>query len=161
RKFLSNGGILARIVERWQLGGIFHWSTGAPVTITATSAETTWSPLPTTVNLARTSNTAQILGDFAKSTGKITYVANGANYFADFTQGDEPFKASITTLQTLQTSNTNKAIKDANGNIVLANPAPGTIGTLGRAWIVGPTHANFDVNLVKRIRIAEKKEFEI
>ena len=28
-------------------------------------------------------------------------------------------------------------------------------------WIEGPTHANFDVNLVKRIRIAEGKEFEI
>ncbi len=55
----------------------------------------------------------------------------------------------------------NKALQDANGNLVLANPAPGTIGTLGRQWVTGPTHANFDVNLVKRIRISEGKEFEI
>src|SRR6185436_2044218 len=55
----------------------------------------------------------------------------------------------------------NRALADANGNIILSNPAPGTIGNLGRAWIEGPTHANFDVNLVKRIRIRERKEFEI
>ena len=50
---------------------------------------------------------------------------------------------------------------DSNGNIVLANPAPGTVGTLGRQWIEGPTHANLDVNLVKRIRLSEGKEFEV
>jgi hypothetical protein len=32
---------------------------------------------------------------------------------------------------------------------------------MGRTWIEGPTHANFDVNLVKRIRLAERKEFEV
>ena len=68
---------------------------------------------------------------------------------------------SVTGLQTLQSSFANRALVDANGNIVLSNPAPGTLGNLGRQWIEGPTHANFDVNLVKRIRIAEKKEFEI
>ena len=36
-----------------------------------------------------------------------------------------------------------------------------TVGGLGRQWIEGPTHAGFDVNLVKRIRIGEKKEFEL
>ena len=67
----------------------------------------------------------------------------------------------MTPLQTLQSSFGNRALADANGNIILANPSPGTIGSLGRTWIEGPTHAGFDVNLVKRIRIAEKKEFEI
>jgi hypothetical protein len=162
RKFLSNGpGFISRIIERWQLGGVFHWSSGAPVTITAANAETTWSPIPTTVNLARTPNTPVILGSFPKSAGKVTPTASGAYYFDGFKQVTDPSINGITTLQTLQGSFSGKAIADANGNIILANAAPGTIGSLGRAWIEGPTHANFDVNLVKRIRIAEKKEFEI
>ena len=28
-------GIITRLVERWQLGGIFSWSSGAPLTLTA------------------------------------------------------------------------------------------------------------------------------
>jgi hypothetical protein len=162
RKFASNApGIVSRIVERWQLGGIFHWSSGAPITITASTAETTWSPIPATVNLGRTANTPLILGSFPKSTGQITYTSSGATYFDGFKQVTDPSIGGITALQTLSSSFNNKAIADANGNIILANPAPGTIGTLGRTWLEGPTHANFDVNLVKRIRIAEKKELEI
>src|SRR5436190_1735968 len=38
---------------------------------------------------------------------------------------------------------------------------PGTLGPLGRQWIEAPAHASLDVNLVKRIRLAERKELEI
>ncbi len=167
RKFFSNApGFVSRIIERWQLGGIFSWSSGAPITITASNAQTTWTAVPGTINLARTANTPVILGDFAKSAGNITYLANGANYFGTYTQVDDPFKSNVTTSQTLQSSVTNKAIcvganAVCSGPMILANPAPGTVGTLGRQWIEGPTHAGFDVNLVKRVRIKEKKEFEI
>jgi hypothetical protein len=161
RKFMTNGGILARIVERWQLGGIWHWSSGAPITITASNAETTYSPIPATVNLGRTPNTPNIIGDFGKDSGKITYTASGANYFGNLVQVADPFTGTITTQQTLNQAFSNKAIKDANGNYILVNPAPGTVGTLGRTWLEGPTHANFDVNLVKRVRVGEKKELEI
>jgi Carboxypeptidase regulatory-like domain len=162
RPLLANAPkYVSRFVERWQLGGIFHWSTGAPVTITASNAETTWSPIPATVNLGRTPNTPLINGSFPNSSGKITYTGSGANYFNDLTQVDDPAKSGITSAQTVSASFSNKALKDASGNIVLSNPAPGTIGNLGRQWITGPTHANFDVNLVKRIRVGEGKEFEI
>jgi hypothetical protein len=87
----TGSSIVTRIVERWQLGGIFHWSSGAPVTITASNAETTWSPLPTTVNLGRTPNTPSILGEFPKSAGKITYTSSGATYFDGLKQVDDPF----------------------------------------------------------------------
>ena len=162
RKFLNNApGFVSRLVERWQLGGIFSWSSGAPVTITAANAETTWTAVPGTINLARTANTPMILGDFPKSAGKITPTASGAYYFDGYKQVTDPSISGVTPLQTLQSSFGNRALADANGNIILANPSPGTIGSLGRTWIEGPTHAGFDVNLVKRIRIAEKKEFEI
>jgi hypothetical protein len=162
RPLLSGGPkILSRFVERWQLGGIFHWASGAPMTITASNAQITTSVVPATVNLGSTPNTAVILGNFPKSSGHITYAAVGANYFGNLTQVNDPSISSITTLQSLQGSSNNKALQDANGNPVLVNPAPGTLGNLGRQWIAGPTHTNFDVNLVKRIRVAEGKEVEI
>ena len=63
--------------------------------------------------------------------------------------------------QNLQTVFSNQVITDSNGNIILASPAPGTVGTLGRTWIEGPGHIKLDVNLVKRIRIDEFKNVEI
>ncbi len=162
RKFLSGApGFVSRLVERWQLGGIMTWSSGAPLTLTAPSSELTWTPVPGQIGIGRTSNTPDILGAFPKSSGKITKVANGANYFADLKQVEDPSKAKITTLQTLQTAFGNRALADANGNIILANPGPGRAGTLGRAWIEGPVHVKLDVNLVKRIQIGETKNFEI
>jgi hypothetical protein len=162
RKFLSGApNFVSRIVERWQLGGIFSWSSGAPLTITAANAENTWTPVPGTINLARTSNTPLVAGNFPKSSGTITTLAAGANYFAGLKQVADPSGANITALQTLSSSFANKALADANGNIVLSNPGPGTLGNLGRNWVEGPTHANLDVNLVKRVRIGEKKEFEM
>jgi hypothetical protein len=162
RMFLKNStGWVSRLVERWQLGGIFSFSSGQPFTITAANSQTTWTGVPGTINLTRTANTPVILGNLPKNTGKITYTAQGAYYFDGYKQVDDPSKSAVTTLQTLQSSVSNKALVDANGNLVLANPAPGTIGSLGRAWIEGPTHAQFDVNLIKRIKLAEKKEFEV
>jgi hypothetical protein len=162
RRFLTNTpGFVSRIVERWQVGAIFSWGSGAPITITASNAELAWTAKPQPVNLTRTPNTVSVLGPFAKNIGKIAYASRGGYYFDGYTQVTDPSINKITTLQTLQSSFGNKALVDANGNIILANPAPGTVGTLGRQWIEGPTHANFDVNLVKRIRFAERKEFEI
>jgi Carboxypeptidase regulatory-like domain len=162
RRFLSSSpGIIARIIERWQLGGIMGWSSGSPLTITAANSELSWTQVPGQIAIARTSNTPNILANFGKDTGIITPVRNGANYFADFTQGDDPFKNQVTNSQTLQTAFTNKVILDKNGNIVLASPNPGNVGSLGRQWIEGPGHIKLDVNLVKRIRVDEVKNFEI
>ena len=55
----------------------------------------------------------------------------------------------------------NKAIADANGNPLLVNPPPGTLGTLGQMWIEGPRRVGLDANLVKRMMITETKEFEL
>jgi hypothetical protein len=171
RKFLAGApSIINRLIEKWQLGGIMSWSSGAPLTITASNSEITWTPVPGQIAIARTNNTASILGNFPKDSGNVTPVLNGAVYFNGFTQVDDPFKSSITPgaaasnptgVQNLQAVFSNKVIKDANGNVVLCNPLPGTAGTLGRTWIEGPGHIGLDMNLVKRIQISEQKTFEL
>src|SRR4030095_10238531 len=54
----------------------------------------------------------------------------------------------------------NKAIY-AGDTVLLSNPAPGSVGTLGRAWIEGPGHVGLDLNVIKRIKIGEQKDFEL
>ena len=162
KRFLNGGNsLLTRLVERWQLGGIFSWTSGAPLTITASNAELTWTPVPGQIAIARTPNTPLILGNFPKSTGEITPGVTGGTYFPGFTQVADPSTAGVTTLQLLQSAVNNRAIADEDGNIILANPAPGTVGTLGRAWIEGPGHVGLDMNLLKRVQIAEQKDFEL
>src|SRR4029453_7028486 len=47
RKFLSgSNGIIGRLIEKWQLGGIMTWSSGQPLTITATNSQITWTQVP-------------------------------------------------------------------------------------------------------------------
>jgi hypothetical protein len=152
RRFLNSApGFLTRLVEQWQLGGIFNWTSGQPLSLTA--------PVSTMTQVA--SNMPLILGDFPKSSGKLTPLAVGATYFPGLQQVPDPARSSVTTLQGLQNQFSNLAIADAQGNIILANPAPGQVGTLGQRWIEGPGHIGFDVNLIKRFRVDENKNFEI
>ncbi len=153
RSFLADApGFVQRLVERWQFGGVFNWSSGAPLTVTA-PVSTIWQ--------GTTNMTPNIVGDFPKDAGKVTKVANGVTYFPGTLQILDPAGAGVSTLNGLSGSFSNRAITDANGRLLLVSPAPGQIGTLGQKWIEGPALVNFDVNLIKRVRITESKEFEL
>src|SRR5262249_57492382 len=73
QKLLGNSnGIVARLVERWQLGAIFSWNSGAPLTLLSGRSTITGG----------TTITPDIVGGFPKSTGGVTKIANGVTYFA-------------------------------------------------------------------------------
>jgi hypothetical protein len=151
-RFLSGqGGVIERLVEHWQLGGIFQWSSGAPLTVTA--------PI-STITQATAASTPNIVGNFPKSMGTVTKVANGVTYLPNFQQVNDPARASVSAQNGLSGSFSNKAIADANGNYILINPLPGQIGTLGPSWIQGPSFTDLDMNLIKRVKLSESKEFE-
>src|SRR5262245_42084967 len=153
RPYLSGApGFVRRLVEQWQLGGVFNWTSGAPVTITATTSSFTQA----------TGNTPVAVGNFPKNAGKVTPDSSGGTYFPGFTQKlDLATQNSVTTLENLRGQFSNQVILDAQGNPVLINPAPGQLGTLGQQWIEAPARISFDVNLVKRVRIDESKNFEV
>src|SRR5262249_55946001 len=156
RKLLGDApAIVSRLVERWQLGAIFILSAGAPLTITA-PVSTLIEPTNNAVN-----NTPVIVGDFPKSTGHVTKVSNGVVYFAGFGQITDPAVNGVTTAQQLQGQFSNKAITDASGKILLVNPQPGQLGTMGLKWIQGPGNLGLDMNLTKRVKLTETKEFEL
>jgi hypothetical protein len=155
RRLLSGGpGFLQRLVERWNFGGIFSWTSGAPLTIT--------SPLWTVTSPATafTVTTPDIVGDFPKSSGKITKVANGVTLFPGILQITDPSVAGVTSTNGLNGQFSNKAITDAQGKLIFVNPVPGKNGNLGLKWVTGPPRLGFDANLIKRVRMTETKEFE-
>jgi hypothetical protein len=152
KKLLANAKPwLQRLTERWQLGAIAGWSSGAPLTITAPVSslwQTTGGATPV------------VVGDFPNSTRKVTKVDNGVVYFAGFTQGTDPGINAVTATNALNTRYSDFAIFDAKGQPVLVNPVAGQVGTLGRNVIEGPARFTLDANLIKRVRLTEGKEFE-
>jgi hypothetical protein len=141
-------GWLQQVVNKWQLGGILNFNTGAPLSITS---------LLSTIGPAQ--GRPVVVGAIPKDMGKITKLANGVNYFDGYTQVTDP-SFTPPTLNGLNAGYTNKAIQGSNGQIILVNPQPGQIGTLGQGTIRGPRNMYFDMNLVKRFRITETKQFE-
>jgi hypothetical protein len=93
--------------------------------------------------------------------GKVTKVSNGVVYFDGFTQGTDPGLAGVTTLNGLNTAYSNKAIVAPNGQVVLVNPQPGEVGTLGLASVKGPRNLGLDMNMIKRFKLhGESTNFE-
>jgi hypothetical protein len=152
RRFLSQTpGWVERLVERWQFSGILSWAPGPPLSVTA-PVSTIWQQT--------TFMTPNIVGDFPKSAGQVTKLANGVTLFPGIQQITDPSVAGVSTANALSGSFSNKAITDSQGRLLLANPVPGQVGSLGLTWVEGPAALGFDANLIKRVRITETKEFE-
>ncbi len=159
RPFLGNvSSFVQRLVERWQLGGVFSWISGAPLTIT--SPLWTFTSAASTTSASTTVTTPDIVGDFPKNAGKVTKVANGVIYFPGIQQITDPSMAGVTSTNGLNGQFSNKAITDSQGKLLLVNPVPGKNGTLGLKWVEGPPTVGFNANLIKRVRMTETKEFE-
>jgi hypothetical protein len=146
----SAPGWVSRLVEGWQFGGIFNWSSGAPLTISAGD-----NPL------GGGSQFPDIVANFPKGTGKLTAssVAGNRQYFEGFQLVNDPGAAAVTTADALNTAYARFALADSSGNIVLQPAAFGQIGNMGQNWIEGPGSIGLDMNLLKRIRIDETKLF--
>jgi len=148
-------GWVQQIVNKWQLGGIFNYNTGAPLTIT--TGATAATGIGTISNIRAKPN---VVGVLPKDFGKVTKTNNGVFYFDGYTQVTDPYITNVSSLNGLSDGFTNKAVRAPNGQIILMNPQPGDLGTLGYTTLRGPREIRLDVNLVKRFRIHETKEFE-
>ena len=150
--FGNSPHLVQRLVERWGMGGIFSLSTGAPLLFTAPNS-TLWQ--------TGTANTPVALQAIPTNTGKLTFVGNGVTYFPGWTQVKDPSIGALTSTNGVNTTSTNLAIQDASGHVVMQNPVPGQVGNVGRNTITGPNVLGLDVNLIKRVKVAESKEVEI
>ncbi|MCS7315273.1 MAG: TonB-dependent receptor [Bryobacterales bacterium] len=151
KPWLSSGGWLGHLVGGWQVGFIFNLFSGQPMSLS--SGANTWNTFG--------DNTPDALAPIPKGWGKVQRTGLGVVYFQDAQQVADPGIQRITTRNNIAGRSTLRAIADANGRVLLANPAPGTLGNLAPMFLEGPGAFRFDVNLIKRIRVAEGKTLEL
>ena len=152
KRFLNgSSGLLSRLTERWQFGAILNLFSGQPMTLTT---------LTTSFNNYPNNGTASLVGTLPKSSGTVTYDDVGVRYFEGLRLVPDPSVAALTTQQNLRGFSSMQAIADSNGRIIAVNATPGTLGSMDPSYLEGPGQVRFDVNLVKRVRIGERKEFE-
>jgi hypothetical protein len=154
RKFLNKKdgveGFMGKIVGLWQVGGILNMASGTPLQITGNGGAFTNGG----------TSTASLVGNMPSSLAQLTRVSNGVIYFPNVTQVTDPQVANLTTLQSLQSSSTMKAIA-VNGTVLFVNATPGTIGNLPiRTNLRGPGTFSLDMNLGKTFRFKERYSVE-
>jgi hypothetical protein len=151
KKFFSGStGVLARVLERWQISPIINIFSGTPFSFTTTSS--TFNQLG--------DNTPILVGPMPHN-GKVTRVADGVIFFPELKQVIDPAVQSLTSAQSLNTRSTLYGIADASGRPLMVNPEPGVLGNVAPLYALGPVSTRFDINLLKRIQIAEGKELEL
>lgn len=153
KRFLNKGGVIGRIVERWQVGGIVNLFTGTPITVFSGRASFN------SFNAASTPATAA--RDIDKTLGTLQRVGNGVIYFGGLQAVQDPSVQLMTERNNIRRSSTLQAITDASGNLLFVNALPGSPGTTSIGFLEGPGEVRFDLNLVKRIRLRERVSMEL
>ncbi len=85
-------------------------------------------------------------------------------YFDGLRQVPDPSIGNLTTAQGVRARSNLRAILDSSGRLLLVNPAPGTVGNLAPRLLEGPGGfglSGFSANLLKRIRLTERKNLEL
>jgi len=147
-----SSGVLARVIEKWQLSAILNMRSGSPLSITGTN---------TYIGGGRPDVVGPI--EFLKH-GKAHMTSTLLNYYPDgvFIFPDDPQCAAVTPLQTTQASCSNNALAAAqNGQLLVVNSKPGKLGNLGDSVIVGPGDFRFDLSASKTFRVSESMSAQI
>jgi hypothetical protein len=150
QRFLNGThGVLSRIVGGWQTGFIVNVFSGTPIEFG--------------VNANTFNNfggaTALALAPITNEMGKVTRTGNGVVYFPGYTVVTDPQVAGFAS--DFRSRSTMRAVADPSGRIILANPYPGTLGGIGQRMLTGPGSFRLDANLIKTIRIAERRSLVV
>jgi hypothetical protein len=154
RMFLGNAPAWTqRLVEGWEISGIFSWLSGSPLTFT--------SPIRT-LGFQANSNTADLVTALPADLGKVE-VGNGfVQYFSNLKTQASP-QPNFGGDATLPGRFTNQAVVDNSGNVILRNPQPGTTGNTAVNFpgVKGPGALGLDMALSKKVQIRENTMFTL
>ncbi|MBI3950349.1 MAG: TonB-dependent receptor [Acidobacteria bacterium] len=144
QRFLSGThGVIGKVLEGWQLNGIFLVYSGRPRTFSS-GRFTLFGAGGLNVIPA---NPAPGF-DIRSFNGKVTRLPDGVTFFLGATN---PFADPF---------NLNRQVLDENGNVILTTPEPGTAGTLGIGTISDPGEVFFDASAIKRTKVTEDINIE-
>ena len=157
----NSGGWVARLIERWQMNLIFNMTSGQTADITASDMLYD-DGVPDVVGPFDLRKGSVVWGGSATGTGQLT-----GDYFGvgNFVKVPDPQCAQTAIPDSMGFSIASScsidALADADGNILLQHPQPGTRGTLGRSRIELPGTWRFDGNMSKSFRISESKSLQV
>ena len=140
-----NHGVVGHAVEKWTTSVIFYKTSGTPTAFSNSDGQT--------FNTNLTNPTSVALGPLP--TGSVYKSGNNVLFFNGLTQVPDPtIKALPSNLQSLSTL---YAIQNANGQIILQNPAPGQLGTLSPTNLRGLGSFTLNLQLSKPIVISRER----
>jgi hypothetical protein len=148
-------GFLDRIIGGWQIGVVGFEQPGQPLTLIARN--TISNTVGGTGTGATQGFTPVQLGALAAA--GVTKTDNGVVYYSGFTQIADPSIANLNS--SLQKLSTLFAIASTNGTPLLVNALPGVMSPLAQGTLRGPGSKGMNVNLLKRIRINERFNFQL
>jgi hypothetical protein len=148
--FLRNtSGVLARILERWEMSWVLNVGSGAPANIVAAT-------------MLYANGVPDLVGPFDISAANVQWKDGqiAGNYFGGaYTKVRDPQCSTIAAnLRSLCTLN---AVADSSGQIVLRNPSPGTRGNLGQNVIEMPGLRTIDASVSKAFRVDERRNVRL
>jgi hypothetical protein len=141
----NSSGVLARIIEGWQMSWILDLASGEASSITAQS-------------MLYANGVPDVVGDFDPSAGHVQWQdgALAGNYFGEaYQRVRDPQCSNIAPILISNNLCTLSAIADESGKIVLQNPLPGTRGSLGQNVIELPGLWTLDTSIGKSFKISE------
>jgi hypothetical protein len=147
----NSTGIVARLIERWDVSMILNLLSGSPLDITGTNTYFGGGHPDVVGSLDAVKN-----GHAEMTSGLPTWYPAGT-----FTFPDDPQCAAVTTSQTTNQSCSNNALADAAGNFLIVNSQPGKLGNLGPGAIYGPGNIGFNLSASKTVRVRESKSFQV
>jgi len=159
--FGDSTGVLARILEEWRLSWILNVSSGSPLNIIAQNT-LYGAGVPDNPGIVKFPfndlgvywETGAYRGNFFPTL--LETVTDPQCYMLEGTPATDTEAATG-----LQARCTLQAIADADGNIMLQNPQPGTLGNFGKARFYGLTTWGLDMAMGKTFRFDESRSLEV
>jgi len=134
RSYWNGGGWASHLISGWQVGTIFKYTSGDPLSIT--SGRGTYNR-----NDRSASNTVDVdlTRDEIQAIAGVHSTSSGVFYFdPDLAPGSTSDPSSV----------------------IFLNPQAGTIGSLGLSSVIGPRFINVDFSTIKKTRITETMNVE-
>jgi hypothetical protein len=147
RLLLSNRrGLVERLVGGWQTAIVFNHLSGTPTSFTAGTSNT---PAGSETFNGLTNSTPILTGSLPS--GSVHFSGNDVLYFTGLSQVTDPSNANMPAA--IRANTPLLAVVGPNGNVILQNPLPGTLGGLGPTSFRGLGTFTFNGQLSKTLII--------
>jgi len=153
RTFLAGApAFVHRMVEGWQVSSIISYTSGAPMNLTSSVL---------TMGGTRITSVPDAVGAIPKNLGKVEKGNGFVQYFPGLSSPAAALPDFGSDPGNLRAFYSNRVVVDSSGKILLANAAPGKVGTLGLRYLEGPSHTFLNLGVSKKMQIREGTTFTV